>query len=242
MRDSDFWWLTPTQKATCTHVTFGHHRPIREDEDPRSVGWVTQAGRVSQVDRWRSKYWDKNVYRSLAVTSGTSESTGVVGPFVVDIDTDEDLEDALLVARKTVRILEYQLGVELRYLRVFFTGHKGFNLEVHPLAIGLEGTVGSQIRKSADYLHRVVAALRLGRLWKLDNQVGDAGTVVDQIYGGRRSGYALKHPYLRLHDSVNCWIMPDGTTGSRRKTELTIEELCRLTVAEIVSRSEGQPD
>jgi hypothetical protein len=243
MRSIDFWWLTSDQQTTYTRVAFGHHRPIRDDEDPRSVDWKVQAGRVSQVDNWRGRFESTNVYRGLIVATAPLYAEQLLGPFLIDIDnSDENLEDVLLVTRKTAQILEHQLGVDPRNLRVFFTGHKGFNLEIHPQAVGLEGTIDSQVRKSADYLHGIVEALRVGRSWQTINQVSDAETVVDQIYGGRRSGYGLKHCYLRLHDSLNCWIASDGTAKSRMKTELTMDELSQLTIGEIVARSENPLD
>ncbi len=77
----------------------------------------------------------------------------------------------------------------------------------------------------------------MGESWLVTNWVSDAGTVVDQIYGDRYH-YTLKHPYIRLHDSLNRWISRDGNTKTRMKIELTVEELDELPATEIASRSE----
>ena len=91
---------------------------------------------------------------------------------------------------------------------------------------------------TADILHQVTTSIRAGYSWQVINQVSDAETVIDQIYGGRRSGYEWKHPYLRLHGSLNSWIMSDGTPKERMKIEIKIDDLNILTAREITAVSE----
>jgi len=62
--------------------------------------------------------------------------------------------------------------------------------------------------------------------------------MIDQIYGSRYSGYRLKHPDLRLHSSINKWVMSNGKAMARMKIEIILDELNQLDAGEIADRSE----
>ena len=238
MKMSDYWWLSPSQRSQYQHTKFGHHRPIGDNEDPRSVNWDINIYSIDKLEDWREKFQNTNVYRALKIVSTPPGVGEIIGPFLVDIDNgDEDLEDALTVTKTTFFLLHNELKVETNNLRVFFTGHKGFNFEIRPQVLGIQGTFVDQVRKSAEVLYRITEALRVGKSWQIRNQVSDKGTVVDQIYGDR-FGYRLKHPCIRLHNSLNMWISSDGETKTRMKIELTFDELDKISVSEIVRRSE----
>lgn len=240
MPSSDFWWLDSSQ-GTKLYAELGHHRPIRDDEDPCSIQWDTKTCLINQLNHWRERFQNTNVYRSLKITTAPVDGEQLVGPFLVDIDNDnEDLDDALVVARNTFQFLQDRFGVDVNNIRIFFTGQKGFNLEVHPQAFGIHGSIGDQLRNSADSLRQITEGLRQGKSWQTINQVSHAGTVIDQIYGSRYSGYRLKHPYIRLHGSLNSWIMSDRRTKIRMKIELSVDELDKVTAREIIAKSEKQ--
>lgn len=234
--ETDFWWLNPTQKREYLYVELRHHRPIHDDEN---LHWDALTCKTNDLDGWRTKYRNTNVYRSLQVSRLPSKEGQFAGPLVVDIDNEHDLEDTLAVTRKVVYLLQDGFGIVRDKLKTFFTGRKGFNIEVHPEAIDLRGSIDEQLIKSADFLHQVTKVLRDGRSWQTINQVSDAETVIDQIYGSRRSGYEWKHPYLRLHGSLNSWITSDGTVKSRVKIECKVDDLNILTAREIVDVSES---
>lgn len=239
MERSDFWWLSSSQRSRYQYTECGHHRPIRDDEDPRSVNWDTNICSIDELEHWRDRFQNTNIYRALKTTPASPGVEKIIGPFLVDIDNgDEDLEDALIVTRKTFHLLYGELRVDINSLRIFFTGHKGFNLEIRPQALDIQGSTNDQVRKSAKVLHKITEVLRRGKSWQTRNQVSDVGTVVDQIYGDRYSGYRLKHPYIRLHGSLNMWISSDGKTKTRMKIELTVHELNKLPAAEIANRAE----
>jgi hypothetical protein len=103
---------------------------------------------------------------------------------------------------------------------------------------GIELTFGADTKHKQGGLFNVANKLRQGKAWQTRNQVSDAGTVVDQIYGDRYSGYRLKHPYIRLYGSINTWISSDGKAKSRMKIQLTVTELNRLSANEISKRAE----
>lgn len=238
MERSNFWWLSSSQRSRYQYTKFGHHRPIRDDEDPRSVPWDTNVCLIDELEHWRDRFQNTNVYRTLKIASASSGEEEIIGPFLVDIDNgDEDLEDALVVTRKTFHLLHDEFRVDINNLRIFFTGHKGFNFEICPQAFDIQGSINDQIRKSANVLHQITEALRRGKSWQTTNWVSDAGTVLDQIYGDRFC-YTLKHPHIRLHGSLNMWISSDRKTKTRMKIELTVDELNRLPVTEIACRAE----
>lgn len=62
---------------------------------------------------------------------------------------------------------------------------------------------------------------------------------MDQIYRNGYFGYRLKHAYVRLHDSLDKWILSDGKVKTRMKTELTVNELNKLPAREITGRALG---
>lgn len=238
MKKSDFWWLSSSQRSKYKYTEFGHHRPIQDNENPRSVNWDTNTYSVDELECWRDRFQNINIYRALTMATASSGVEEIIGPFLVDIDNgDENLDDALVVTRKTFYLLRDEFRVDIDSLKIFFTGHKGFNLEIHPKALGIQGSVKDQIRKSANVLHQITESLRRGESWQTTNWVSNVGTVVDQIYGDRLC-YTLKHPYTRLHGSLNKWISSDGKTNTRMKIELTAEELNKLPASEIASRAE----
>lgn len=237
--NTDFWWLKDSQLAKYLYVEFGHHRPIGDDKQPCLEKWGTETNSVKQLEHWRERFQNINVYRSLKIMTAPIKGEELIGPFVVDIDNGgEDLEDTLTVAREAFRFLCGDLGVRVNKLKIFFTGRKGFNLEVNPQALSIRGSIDDQVKESATVLHKVTEALRLGKSWQINNQVSDAGTVIDQIYGSRYSGYRLKHPHIRFHNSLNKWFISDGTTKSRMKIELSVDELNRLAAKEVIAISE----
>lgn len=161
MGKSDFWWLNPHQKVKYQHTEFGHHRPIRNDEDPYSVTWNTDFYSIDRLDDWRDKFQNTNVYRALETVSYSPGVGEIIGPFLIDIDNgNEDLEDALNVARTTFSLLYNEFGVKTNSFKIFFTGRKGFNFEIHPQALSIKGSIIDQVRKSAEVLYRITEALK----------------------------------------------------------------------------------
>jgi len=115
-------------------------------------------------------------------------------------------------------------------MRIFFSGRKGFNIEICPRALGIRVSVNNQVELSAKKLEEIIGTL-------ITNKASKSKTVIDRIYGNR-FGYRLKHPYIRLHDSVNKWICSDGKAIARRRIEITSEELQTKNAVEIALESE----
>ncbi len=241
MLETDFWWLRPEEVKKYKFVLVGHHDPYSDEPDsdrqPFSVPWyhsVDESENLSKdmkrysldfLNKWRRRCRNTNVFRSLALFVAEENAEELLGPFVVDIDREEyvpgkgyvqHLDDALEATRKAVRYLQQRYRVNESDLHVLFTGHKGFNIEVRPQAIGI--TSVSNRRKEFE-----------ARLEEINGDLG-AG-------GGKRFVDKL-HDDVRLHNSVNKWLGHNGQEVARMKYELALDDLFKLTATAICSRSE----
>ena len=253
---SDLWWLDPRDDAQDQFLCVGHHLPISDDDDPRATQWFhgVEGGRFSEntvrypasfLQTWKDQCGNSNVYRSLRVFSSLDNVREELGPFLIDIDnsdwddrTDaykEDLRDALDVARRAARVLIRQWTVKSDDLRVFFTGRKGFNLEVRPSALEIKGSYNQQLQKSMELLNRISDQLRAEGTFD-GRAVSRQGTVIDMIYGSLPRRVKLRHPYIRLHGSFNRWIS-GGREISRRKVEIKLDDLFSQEIEMIIGKS-----
>ncbi len=258
--ETDFWWIQERHHRSL-YVGVGHHKPLTDDDNPRAIQWFhsLENGRLSPdkkcypltfIHHWRNVCNDSNVYRSLTLFDNNGQPVAL-GPFLVDIDNfqlvkngyKEDLEDALKVSRATVKLLRRKpYEIQANDLRVFFTGRKGFNIEVRPssLAINMNDAADAQVRRSATKLDEIINALRgtndIGSN-ATTNAVGVSGTVIDRIYGSKLNNYKLKHPYVRLHDSINQWIPQSGLRMARKKIHLSPADLCDMSAEQICQKA-----
>lgn len=252
---SDYWWLPKGVSINNLRTGVGYHKNVTDgDEVPPLSDWyrsLDSKGRLSTsietypiifVEKWRVICKNTNVYRTLEVFGRRTGEAILLGPFVVDIDNSGgNLSEAQNITRQIVDYLVNKLSLLPNKLRVFFSGHKGFNVEVHPEAIGLRGVLIDQIKLSSLRLRDITDFLRNSNNIKDScmNVVGVQGTVIDQIYGDRL-GYKLKHSYIRLHSSINKWSQKDGLPWARRKIEITIEQLWEMNTTQVSAESEKQ--
>jgi hypothetical protein len=261
MNGSDFWWLPEKESSQAWLVGVGHRSPLSDDDGPYDVPWyrsVDPRGELSTdekryplayLDEWRRTCGNSEVFRTLKLyASPGAQEAALLGPFLIDVDNSawnngyrEDLEDALRVTRQVVRFVGDYWNLSGHQFRIFFTGRKGFNVEIRPDALEIGGPVASQVQLSLEKLQTMIYHLHSlnGNRNKNDNAVSDRGTVIDRIYGSPLSSPRLKHPYVRLHDSVNKWVTHDGTEIARMKLELSPKELFDSTARAICSRSES---
>jgi hypothetical protein len=249
---SDFWWLPEHIASSELLVGVGHHHPLTDDENPCSVEWFHSVGEGDELShacrqyplnflkKWQSLCNNTNVYRTLELFTSDTGQSEILGPFLVDIDNtnwndvyEENLRDALLVTRRVMDFLSRHCKLRNQDRRLFFSGRKGFNIEVRPQALGIDGPVVQQIRLSAEKLQEIINHFGTGI-----NIVSCEGTNIDRIYGDRYSNYKLKHPYIRLYGSWNKWGGENNIWKARSRIELSLEELMTLTVDEICARAE----
>jgi hypothetical protein len=255
----DFWWLPKGESTEDWLVGVGHHRPLTPDDQPspsmpdqeRPVlpGWwhsldqqehLSDAFQLYPIDflrRWRLACQNTNVYRTLVLFPTSAGRESMLGPFLVDIDNgQDDIDDALQVGRQTVKLCVEQWNIAEEDCQVFFSGHKGFNIEIRPEALGIGGSVEHQVELSCQKLDVIRRQLRQRNgLPDGGGAVSTAGTGIDRVY----SKFRLRHPYIRLPDSVNAWVESNSVQMSRLRTRLSIEELNRLPLAAILSRVVG---
>ena len=255
---SDFWWLPRNIGIEDLSVSLGHHTALTDKDDPCSMQWFHSLDENMQISpeakyydldvlsKWRSVCKNTNVYRTIKVFDKKTGEPLFLGPFLIDIDNSvenngfrEDLDDAQAVTKQVVTYLIQQLELFSDDLRIFFSGRKGFNVEIRPQALGINGSLLDQVRLSSKKLDDIISALRNSNniQGSSRNVVGRQGTIIDRIYGDR-FGYKLKHPCVRLHDSINKWIRGDGKAVARRKIEITLEQLRNMSAAEISLKSE----
>jgi hypothetical protein len=255
---SDFWWLPDSACSKLLAVGLGHHRPIKDEENPGSLVWYLplevhkepsdnpSVSSLDYIDKWRETCNNANVYRTLKIFNVNSGEAVFVGPFLIDIDNSsnkkpykEDIGDALDIARSVIRILVDSRNMDKGNLRVFFSGRKGFNIEVRPESLLIKGSIIKQIELCAKKLDEIIKTLRNSSQISngYTNCVSTKGTIIDRIYGDQ-FGYKLKHPYIRLHNSINRWIRNDDKIIDRMKFELSVHELGCLSADEICRKSE----
>lgn len=104
-----------------------------------------------------------------------------IGMLSIDIDSENNLKKALVEARKVYWFLHDVLEIDDPWPRVFFSGNKGFHLDVHPDFLGAKPT---------DHMNQItkMAAEQIS----LRTEVS---TIDDKIYSRRR--------LFRLEDTYN---------------------------------------
>ncbi len=256
-RTSDFWWLSAEQASQAWLIGLGHHR---ENDDrrityypdpnrPALLDWVHSLGEqdepsevfklypLSFISQWRARWNHHNVYRTMKLFPESGGGEAILGPLLVDIDSQdwesqplEDLNDTLRIARRAIALVVQRWGVKPEDdVRVFFSGRKGFNIEVIPSRLGIAGDIDQQIGRSVGCLDTIRQELGISA----------AGPTIDPVYGNRH-GFRLKHPYIRLHDSFNCW-RSNAMPQCHRRVRLTIDELGDLSIKRILQLADASP-
>lgn len=248
---SDFWWLPSEVDASRLHIGLCTHHPLTDSERP-ALAWrcafdnreVNIKGSpclhsLTAVEEGRQLSQNINVYRTL-VLFDEKQRPQFLGPFVIDVDNEtqgppyqQDIGAALRLAKAAVNLLVRKEDLSSNDLRVYFSGCKGFNIEVRPEAIGVVGSVRQQAGLSYQRLDELIHGLvQAGDLRPEGHQ---RDSTIDRIY---TEWGALRHPYLRLHDSVNAWIPSQGSPMARKKVEVPLADLSSTVAAELCLESE----
>jgi len=220
---TDFWWLAPEEAKRYSYVDLFLGEPYSDDPNtdkdplpPRK--WNGPRPRLEDVRKWMLDFGNKNIFRSWALYDCSNNGEEIIGPFLLDIDriNEQDLgyPPDLDTALKDTRLLiqEYCSNLRDGDYRVFFTGHKGFHIEIRPRAIGVQ-------------MHMDRRRYFKKRRKEINNHFGKG--FVDPL-----------HEHIRLHNSINVWIDCSGQWVCRMMLELTPKELGSLSIDEICSHSE----
>jgi hypothetical protein len=249
--EADLWWLPPDVVLGSILVGVGHTEPLGDHDDLGALfqsfgqgglpSTRAKAYTLAQVGRWREAWYDENVYRSLRLFD-LAGRPALLGPFYLDFDADDapdgtpDLEEAELAARRSIELLRAE-GTDERDFKVWFTGHKGFNVEVRPDAVGV-GDGASWAGVYADVLAKL-------RRYGVPQGVATPGinyvsptVCLDRIFDERNPSQP-GHTHLRVVGSKNVWLASDGTKRWRVKREVSLDELFKRTAREIAGKVES---
>ena len=230
--EAEFWWLSELGFPVLGRVGVARSRWTDPMEDPHFARMPGQMN-IRGLGDWAAQNQLENVHRTLEVVGVPGSEEPIVGPIVVDVDTDEESfghlampsDDLITLAKDltldVLRLLRSQ-GVLERHRRVYFSGHKGFhvhyilpsNLDMHRL----------QARDGAE--HR--RANWRNEMKKLRDLIGEAdqGRVfIDNV-----------HKYVRLRSSINRW-GPPGSDRQHRVIQISETELDSIMVDELWGRS-----
>jgi len=225
MLSTDFWWLLPEEARQYGYVDIFHQEPYSDepntDRGPLSYPMLRSERRYSleSISQWTVKSRNINVFRSLSLYSADTNGQQILGPFLLDIDRILKQGGAYVAdigrALKDTRLLvkKYCSNLKDEDYRIFFTGHKGFHLEIDPRAINIPPNVDRQQHFE-------------NRLKDINKRFGDA--FVDKL-----------HHHVRLHNSINRWIDYSGRTVSTMNFELSIRELFSLNEKDIFTKAEN---
>lgn len=235
-----------------------HHQPLTDEDDAPHQAFNSPCFTgIQSISKWCNKYQNTNVYRSLEIWPDNSKRETLSGPFVIDIDNEcEDLDDALIVARNAVKCIFNSYNLKESEMRLFFTGHKGFNIEILPSALGLAGIPSEEDNKADCTRKEIIKALQQGKnigggcsvsiengeVVYRDHSTGEKLSRADQylkmgnLVSERGTVIDNNHEHIRLHNSINAWI-ECGVTKDRRKIGLTLNELNSLTLKQIIDKS-----
>jgi len=218
MLSTDFWWLSPEEIRQYGYINLFHQEPYSDepntDRDPLSCPMVQGDKRypLEFVGRWKAKFSNRNVFRSYGLYSSEIDGKEVIGPFLLDIDRTIKQDGGYLPdfdrALKDTRVLvkEFCSNLKDKDYRIFFTGHKGFHIEVQPRAIGIS-TIDR--RRHLEDIRK-----------EINNRFGD--NFIDKL-----------HDHIRLHNSVNSWIDYSGHRVDSMNFEVSVDELFRLSAENI---------
>ena len=122
-------------------------------------------------------------------------------------DFDKALKDTRLL------VTEYCSNLKDKDYRIFFTGHKGFHIEIQPKAVGI-----------SPYLDRWQHFKNIRK--DINRRFGNS--FIDKF-----------HPHIRLHNSVNRWIDYSGEKVDSVNFESSIDDLFSLSAEDIFAEAKN---
>jgi hypothetical protein len=174
---------------------------------------------LESVNQWKAKFTNINVFRSFALYSSDTNGKKIIGPFLLDIDRilenvrghvpnlPKALEDTRLLVEK------YCSNLKDEDYRIFFSGHKGFHIEVQPRAIGIPSNVDP---------------------WQ---HFKDRLKEINKLFGV--AFIDKPHDHVRLHNSVNHWINHVGQETYSMNLQVSFDELFSLSAEDISTKAKN---
>lgn len=225
MLSTDFWWLSAEEAREYGYIDLFHQEPYSDepntDKEPRYCPMLAGEKRypLEFISQWKRGFKNINVFRSYTLYISDTDGKGIIGPFLLDVDRTlekdggyiADLRKALEDTRLLVK--KYCSNLKNEDYRIFFTGHKGFHIEIHPRAISIPPNVDRW-----QYFEN--------RRKEINTRFGNS--FVDKF-----------HSHVRLHNSINSWIDYSGRQVCSANFEVSIDELFSFSIKDIVGKAKN---
>lgn len=197
LTDLEFCWLSSNDRVRFRYVQPGFQEELPNDNLPKVV--FDRRLTLDQLAGWCAEHQNLNVHRTLQLYAQASGACATLeGPILLDIDNErEDLVSAYLCTREALNCLKQSLDIKLTSdCRVFFSGRKGFHIELRPSAVRPE-LLGPATRSGRPKLHVKLTQYVSGALGHPTTNVGSLdqkGTILDPEHGCKR-----------INGSINAW-------------------------------------
>lgn len=137
--DLELWWASDKDRRDFGYALPAYQPTLSNGDLPELVD--DDLIPIQDLMGWCESHDWVNVHRSLKLYSGRSQDSPVLsGPFLFDFDNSgENLLAACSTTQEALGFIlsEYSLD-PIRDRRTFFSGRKGFHIELRPAAIKLE--------------------------------------------------------------------------------------------------------
>lgn len=197
LEDIEFWWASNADRRDFGYVLPGYQPTLPNGDSPNPV--YDDLIPIHELADWCENHDWINVHRNLNLYSGRSQDCSVKsGPLLFDFDnSDENLIVACSTTQAALRFLLTSYSLDpIRDCRTFFSGRKGFHIELRPGGINpdLLRTTGyfgrSQIEQDLiDHLRQL-----FGVEVETVNALDSEGTVLDTTKEAKR-----------VNESNNVW-------------------------------------
>jgi len=206
--DEQFFWLE--EKFNC-YVEIYRQKP----GEPFVEGLIGETVKVEEIPTYIQNHENENLWRSWTVYKNRDRSHEVGPlPLILDIDDEFHLEKAHGLTNICLNILQ-QMGISRDNVRVVFTGHKGFHIEIKPY----------EPVEARAFQNQIIEQCKDKDFIPLNNNIFWGSTVLDPV-----------HYQVRLTGSLNSWHY-ENRVISRKVIQLSIDEFSSLHLDEILERS-----
>jgi hypothetical protein len=230
MLSADFWWLSPEEARQYGYIALFHQEPYSDepntDREPLACTMLSSERRypLEDICQWKAKFKNINVFRSFALYYSDTDGEEIIGPFLLDIDRPGEQKDWGYIADldralkdTCLLVKEYCSNLGREDYRIFFSGHKGFHIEIRPEAINIP--------------------LNVNRRQHFENIRKDINTRFEDSTRFGDPFIDKNHDHVRLHDSINSWIDYSGRIVYSMNFELSIKDLSSLSAQDISAQA-----
>ena len=233
--DLEFWWLDDSERKRYQFLRPGVQRKLPNGHLPDIV-WDEPVA-AGDLQTWCASHHNINIHRKMQLhAKKVDNSEAVEGPIFLDFDNDNETmaeHDRLAAAARCSRetlVLLTDLNIDITSdSRVFFSGRKGFHIELRPRSIPSEllQQTGQRTSLEMKIIRRVRHVTGFGN--DNTNVLDSDDTVLDK-----------RHDAKRINGSVNAW-QDEGAVKRRRVIEVAPERLIGqeslMLVCELVKES-----